>query len=134
MMHLRDQYPDEEGMKVMLLGLKRDLRTDSKVSGQNWNGNEPKNGGIGSSNVGSGAREIASNVSVIGASQHWEEYECVMPEEGLQTAREMRADQYAECSAKTGELMWQVVEDITRTAAKTTVEDGRGDSGSCTIM
>ena len=62
------------------------------------------------------------------------EYECVMPEEGLQAAREMGADRYAECSAGTGELMWEVVEDITRMAAKTTVEEGRASSGSCVVM
>ena len=44
-------------------------------------------------------------------------YLCVIPKEGLEAARELRCDRYAECSARTGELMvsefffslWRVV-------------------------
>jgi Ras homolog gene family, member A len=84
-------------MPVMLLGLKRDERTETK----NEDG----------------------------------EFECVMPEEGLAAAQEMRCDRYAECSAITGELMWEVLEDITRTAAKTTTEKGGLSEGpGCHLM
>jgi len=87
----------EHSMPVMLLGLKRDERTDAK----NEDGT----------------------------------FECVMPQEGLQAAQEMRCDRYAECSALTGELMWQVLEDITKTAAKTTTEGGgMSENQSCEVM
>ncbi len=84
-------------MPVMLLGLKRDERTE---------------------------RTLEDGT-----------FQCVMPQEGLQAAQEMRCDRYAECSALTGELMFQVLEDITKTAAKTTTEHGGlSDQGSCRIM
>ena len=62
-------------------------------------------------------------------------FECVMPQEGLRAAQEMRCDRYAECSALTGELMWEVLEDITRTAALTTTEEGalNQTNGCCTM-
>ncbi|KAJ9615112.1 hypothetical protein H2200_001186 [Cladophialophora chaetospira] len=87
----------EHTMPVMLLGLKRDERTERR-------------------------REDGT-------------FECVMPNEGLQAAQEMRCDRYGECSALTGELMFEVLEDITRTAAKTTTEaGGLSDPGSCSVM
>ena len=62
-------------------------------------------------------------------------FECVMPQEGLQAAQEMQSDQYAECSALTGELMWEVLEDITKTAPKTTKDSGGpSDHSSCSVM
>lgn len=82
---------------VMLLGLKRDLRTDE---------------------IGDDGRTV-----------------CVMPQEGVDAAGEMRCDKYAECSAVTGELLWEAVEDITRVAAKTTTEEGGLSRGSaCCLM
>jgi len=87
----------EHTMPVMLLGLKRDERSEKRL-------------GDGS-------------------------FECVMPEEGLRVAQEMRCDRYAECSALTGELMWEVLEDITRTAARTTTENGGlSEANSCSVM
>jgi hypothetical protein len=126
------------GMRVMLLGLRRDERTEKTVLRRDWEGGgmrwrtRAKEG-----EQGRGAREIAlSTVRDAGAGREGEdewEYECVMPEEGLQAAREMRLDRYAECSAVTGELMWEVVEDITRMAAKTTVEE-QESGGMCCVM
>lgn len=89
-----DQF--EHNMPFMLLGLKRDERTDKKSED-----------GL---------------------------YEHVMPEEGLRAAQEMRCDRYAECSARTGELMWEVLEDITKTAAKTTTDAGGLSQGSSCII
>lgn len=86
----------EHDMPVMLLGLKRDERTERR--------NE--DGG----------------------------FECIMPQEGLMAAQEMRCDKYAECSSLTGELMWEVLEDITRTAAKTTTEKGGLSENGCSVM
>lgn len=87
----------EHSIPVMLLGLKRDLRTaDVDNDGQTL---------------------------------------CVMPQEGLTAAQEMRCDKYAECSALTGELLWEAVEDITRVAAKTTTERGGLSEGpGCCLM
>lgn len=91
-------YSDlEHTMPVMLLGLKRDLRTD----------------------------ELDEEGKFV----------CVMPQEGLKTATEMRCDRYAECSAVTGELLWEAVEDITRVAAKTTTKNGGLSEGNaCSLM
>lgn len=88
----------EQSTPVMLLGLKRDLRTDE-------------------------------------LDEETGETRCVMPDEGLKAAIEMRCDKYAECSAVTGELLWEAVEDITRVAAKTTTENGGLSEGSsCCLM
>jgi len=38
--------------------------------------------------------------------------ESVMPQEGLGIAQRMRVDRYAECSALTGELCREVVQDV----------------------
>lgn len=84
-------------MPVMLLGLKRDERTDKRLEDGT--------------------------------------FECVMPQEALRVAQEMQCDRYAECSALTGELMWEALEDITRTAAMTTTENGAVSQGSmCLVM
>jgi Ras family protein A len=58
----------------------------------------------------------------------------VMPDEGLRVAQEMRADKYAECSAITGELCQEVLEDISKTAAMTTTERGGRTDGGCAVM
>ena len=58
----------------------------------------------------------------------------VLPQEAFGEAQQMRCDKYAECSARTGELMWQVLEDITKTAAKTTTKAGGRTPGSCQVM
>ena len=49
-------------------------------------------------------------------------------------AQDLRCDRYAECSATTGELMNEVIEDIARMAAKTTTEAGALSNGGCTVM
>lgn len=59
----------------------------------------------------------------------------VMPQEALRVAQEMRCDRYAECSAVTGELCHEVLEDVARTAARTTTEKGAKTQGTdCVIM
>lgn len=61
--------------------------------------------------------------------------ESVMPQEGLGAATEMLCDRYAECSALTGELCREVLEDVARTCAKTTTEKGGKSAGTnCAIM
>ena len=59
--------------------------------------------------------------------------ESVMPQEGLSAAQRMRVDKYAECSAVTGELCKEVLEDIAKTAAKASEGGGKSES-SCTVM
>ena len=63
-----------------------------------------------------------------------EEEGMIHPQEGLKVAQELRCDRYAECSAVTGELMNEVIEDIARTAGKTTTEVGGQSQGGCVIM
>ncbi|KAI4604623.1 hypothetical protein J4E83_011042 [Alternaria metachromatica] len=60
----------------------------------------------------------------------------VMLHEGLQAAQRMLCDHYAECSALTGELCRQVLEDVAKTSAKTTTEKGAKSQGAdmCTMM
>lgn len=53
----------------------------------------------------------------------------IMPHEGVQAAQKMLCDHYAECSAVTGELCREVLEDIARTCAKTTTKDGAKSQG-----
>jgi Ras family protein A len=61
--------------------------------------------------------------------------ESIMPQEGLRVAQEMRLDRYAECSAVTGELCREVLEDIARVAGRTTTEKGgRTDGTTCVVM
>ena len=59
----------------------------------------------------------------------------VMPQEGLLIAQQLRCDVYAECSALTGELFREVVEDIAKTAMKILKsEDGGKSAGGCTVI
>jgi hypothetical protein len=59
----------------------------------------------------------------------------VYPQEALRVAGEMRCDRYCECSALTGDLCLQVIEDIAATArATTTAEGGQSKNPHCEIM
>jgi Ras family protein A len=60
----------------------------------------------------------------------------VMPHEALHVTRLMLCDRYAECSAVTGELCREVLEDVAKTSAKTTTKDGGKSQGPelCVIM
>jgi GTPase SAR1 family protein len=61
--------------------------------------------------------------------------ESVMPQEGLAVATEMLCDRYAECSALTGELCREVLEDVAKTCAKTATGDGGKSKGTnCAVM
>ncbi|EPE06273.1 transforming protein rho [Ophiostoma piceae UAMH 11346] len=59
--------------------------------------------------------------------------ESIFPHEAYNLSSQLRADMYLECSAVTGELMPQVMEDISKRALRTTADDGQSDGG-CTIM
>jgi len=46
----------------------------------------------------------------------------------------MLCERYAECSAVTGELLKEVMEDIAKAAAKTTTDAGGLSQGACCLM
>ena len=55
----------------------------------------------------------------------------MLPVEGYDLARRIGADSYAECGGViTGELVWTVLEDITKAAARTTTDVGAKSEGS----
>lgn len=58
----------------------------------------------------------------------------IYPQEAYRVAQEMRADKYMECSAVTGELLAEVIEDICTTALKTTTPEGGQSEGGCALM
>jgi GTPase SAR1 family protein len=59
----------------------------------------------------------------------------IMPQEGLLTAQQLLCDVYAECSALTGEMFREAVEDIAKTAIKTLKSQSGGKSeGGCTVI
>ena len=58
----------------------------------------------------------------------------VMPQEGLGAAQELLCDRYAECSALTGELCREVLEDIAKLSARTTTEIGAKTQAACVAM
>lgn len=61
--------------------------------------------------------------------------ESVMPQEGLGVAQELMCDRYAECSAISGELCREVLEDVAKTCARTTTEKGaKSDPSDCLVM
>ncbi|KAF2726825.1 P-loop containing nucleoside triphosphate hydrolase protein [Polyplosphaeria fusca] len=58
----------------------------------------------------------------------------VMPQEAVAVAQELRCDLYAECSAVTGELCKEVLEDVAKTSAKTMTENGAKSATGCEVM
>ncbi|CAK7239590.1 MAG: hypothetical protein STHCBS139747_001021 [Sporothrix thermara] len=56
------------------------------------------------------------------------------PHEAYNLAQQLRADMYLECSAATGELLAQVVDDICRRAIQTTTSEGGQSQGACSVM
>jgi Ras family protein A len=59
----------------------------------------------------------------------------IYPQEAYRIAQELRCDKYMECSAVSGELVQEVVEDVCRTGIATVTEDGGGLSeGGCGVM
>lgn len=59
--------------------------------------------------------------------------ESIFPHEAYNLSSQLRADMYLECSAVTGELMPQVMEDIAKRALRTTEDDGQSEGGCCVM-
>jgi len=118
----------DEQLPVMILGLKRELRRE-------WTEAETLAVRAMFDNTGSGAGKSGLGGGMgSGMGQGIPESASVMPQEGLRIAQEMRCDLYAECSALTGELCREVLEDIAKTAAKTTTEKGGRSEAPCSVM
>lgn len=112
----------------MILGLKRDLRqawTEKELEDHN----DSRQGELRKPYDQSDLTGLQG-----GSVSSTREERSVMPEEGLACARALRADLYAECSAVTGELCREVLEDITKRAAKTLTEGGGRSEQGCWVM
>ncbi|KAH9825928.1 Rho protein [Teratosphaeria destructans] len=105
-----------EDIPVIVLGLKRDVRTKEDYDGR--------------------VRAAAAYPDDDGDDGAMLKGRTVVyPQEALRIAQEMRCDRYCECSALTGELCHEVFEDIARTAAMTTTTKGGQTEGtSCAIQ
>lgn len=109
------QFNVDEEIPVIVLGLQRDVRSEEDYSGT----------------VRLPAQQGESDEDDVVLAGRTFTY----PQEGLSLAQEMRCDRYCECSALTGELCEAVIEDISRTAAKTTTEKGGKTEGTqCVLM
>lgn len=105
----------DEEIPVVVLGLQRDVRSEEDYSGT--------------------IRRQAQQVEDDDDNMVLNGRTFTYPQEGLRVAQEMRCDRYCECSALTGELCEAVIEDISRTAAKTTTEQGGKTPGmQCVVM
>lgn len=112
---VEEHYNYDEMLPVVVLGLQRDVRKKEDYEGT-------------VRDMASEADTVADNVALNGRT-------FVYPQEALRVAQEMRCDRYCECSALTGELCREVIEDISRTAALTTTEGGGKTQGpSCNMM
>ncbi|KAM0718524.1 hypothetical protein Q7P37_005594 [Cladosporium fusiforme] len=107
-------FNDNEMLPVILLGLKRDVRSRE--------------------DYGATVKPAVDNTAPED-QQVLNGRKFVYPQEALRIAQEMRCDRYCECSALTGELCREVFEDIARTSAMTTTSrGGRADEPACTVM
>lgn len=114
-----------EGIPVMLLGLQRDLRTDEREFLSPPAQKAPE-----------ASEARATGPSYLTEADDLGTFVCVMPQEGLRYAQEMRCDRYMECSALTGELCREVFEDIVHAAVANTKGHGGGksDEPACITM
>ncbi|CZT21020.1 related to transforming protein rho [Ramularia collo-cygni] len=108
------QFNVDEAIPTVVLGLQRDVRSE-----EDYSGTVRKEAHAGESDD--------DDVVLNGRTFTY-------PQDGLRLAQEMRCDRYCECSALTGELCEAVIEDISRTAAKTTTEKGGKTEGGCIVM
>ena len=111
----------DESLPVVVLGLKRDVRSQEDYGGTVRKAAAPAED------------EHEDDDDRDDALLNGRTF--VYPQEALRIAQEMRCDMYAECSAITGDLCEAVIEDISRRAGKTTTaQGGRTDGTSCVIL
>ncbi|EME82805.1 uncharacterized protein MYCFIDRAFT_203405 [Pseudocercospora fijiensis CIRAD86] len=104
----------DESLPVVVLGLKRDVRQKEDYDGH--------------------VRQLAAGENDEDEGAVLNGRTIVYPQEGLRIAQEMRCDQYCECAALTGELCREVIEDLSRRAAKTTTaKGGRTQGMQCVV-
>jgi Ras homolog gene family, member A len=96
----------ETELPILLLGLKRDRRRAEWTPEQR-------------------AWVLQRGAGMVGEGEDERGGGDVMPQEGLSVAQSLRLDVYAECSAETGELCREVMEDIAKLALKVV----RGETG-----
>ncbi|KAI9827113.1 MAG: hypothetical protein M1819_007004 [Sarea resinae] len=130
-------FASNRDVPTMLLGLKRDLRgkIDAGAASTGGGGGGGIGRGSGSSAMGSrgGAQQAAPPPP--GPSNPTTDIHIIYPHEAVGVAQSLRCDRYAECSAATGELMFEVFEDLARMAAGTTTDGGGLSLGtSCVIL
>ncbi|KAK4504073.1 hypothetical protein PRZ48_004988 [Zasmidium cellare] len=112
---VEEHYNYDEMLPVIVLGLQRDVRNREDYDGH-------------VRTVVAEAENGTDNAPLNGRT-------FVYPQEALKLAQEMRCDRYCECSALTGELCREVIEDISKTAALTTTEGGAKSQGAhCNLM
>lgn len=110
---LETHFGHDEALPVIVLGLQRDVRREEDYDGR--------------------VRRFAADDQTYESIQH--SRSIVYPQEALRVAGEMRCDRYCECSAMTGDLCLQVIEDIAETAlATTTAQGGKSSNPHCCIM
>ncbi|KAI7195466.1 hypothetical protein D0869_08283 [Hortaea werneckii] len=120
-----DHFNPDDSIPIIVLGLQRDVR-----------GREDYRGSVRPSAAHS-PRSISEPITdeEDSGSVPLNPRTFTYPQEALRIAQEMRCDRYCECSALTGELFREVVEDLARTAALTTTEQGGRTPGmSCRVM
>lgn len=128
---IETHFNDDDKLPVILLGLKRDVRSQEDYGGS--------------------VKPIESSTGPED-QQPINGRKFVYPQEALRTAQELRCDRYCECSATTGEvccddlafdlarltisqLCREVFEDIAKTAGMTTTARGGQTEGTtCNVM
>lgn len=130
-----DHFNPDDSIPIIVLGLQRDVRGREDYKGsvrptsqqqQPLSSSPPKSIDIEDNDDDDSASAIAAPLNPRTFTY---------PQEALRIAQEMRCDRYCECSALTGELFREVVEDLARTAALTTTEQGGRTPGmSCEVM
>ncbi|KAI7341660.1 hypothetical protein KC354_g16972 [Hortaea werneckii] len=130
-----DHFNPDDSIPIIVLGLQRDVRGREDYKGsvrptsqqqQPLSSSPPKSIDIEDNDDDDSASSIAAPLNPRTFTY---------PQEALRIAQEMRCDRYCECSALTGELFREVVEDLARTAALTTTEQGGRTPGmSCEVM
>ncbi|EME46182.1 hypothetical protein DOTSEDRAFT_168560 [Dothistroma septosporum NZE10] len=111
---VEEHFNYDESLPVIVLGLQRDVRSKEDYAGH-------------VRALAAGAEDGTDTAALNGRT-------FVYPQEGLRVAQEMRTDRYCECSALTGELCREVIEDISKTAALTTTDKGGRTEYQCNVM